>query len=303
MTFRLNVVLLVLALFCGVPFWWFYLDGPFAGGHTAILGVPALRVLAGSQPDGPIDISVTDVGAAVHSGNLHAAGSGIRRRELDVLSFRLRYRDGRSVVIGTGMSRQTALASGLRYYSDGKQKQVEGDIRAATAILATGPGVFDLGGLAAMATDPAAAPALARARLSQGQLPGPGAPADVPWPDGLVLRPAITGKVPRPVLPGVVAIPADTVEAGNLLIYVRLASGREYVLAGPVAPFRVSITERRARSRLLASEGPGFDRSAQMAWLAALRRAERLYPGLAVIPGNDHAWIVDRNARTGILSR
>jgi hypothetical protein len=77
------------------------------------------------------------------------------------------------------------------------------------------------------------------------------------------------------------------------MVYVHLADGREYLLAGPVAPYAMNLADLRTRSRLMDLwEGPQ-DRAGAMRWLVTLRALQREAPGLFIAPGHDVYALTD----------
>lgn len=302
MTHRFNLALLAILLASGVPFFWLHLENPPRAVAPFKVTVAQLRALAATVPGPrPVRIELTQVGEKPVPGNLYAAGSGIRMRRFAVLSFRFPVPGASPVIVDTGTTRDLAVANKLSHFDPQRQAAVERDMREASIILATGADPLSLGGLAGLGATPNSAPALSRSRLNVAQVPGDTGPAALPWPPSLVLRPAIDlSGPPQAVAPGIVVIPAGSVLPGAQLIYVRLASGREYILAGDVVPLRVSLDELRARSNQLEWNEPGTSRTEQMRWLVTLKRMESAVPGLLVIPGHDRDWITDRDARTGI---
>lgn len=302
MTHRFNFALLAVLLIVGLPLAWLHLDNPRQPVAPFDLTVEQLRALAGEVPGRPPErIEVTQVGERSVPGNLYAAGSGIRQRRYAVLSFRLLVPGTSPVIVDTGTTRELAAAGNLSHFDPLRQMAVERNMRQASIILATGSEPLTLGGLAGLAGTPDSAPALSRSRLNAAQVPRSTNTGTLPWPHNLVLRPAIElAGPPQAAAPGIVVIPAGSVLPGAQMVYVRLGNGREHILAGDIVPLRVSLDELRARSNQLQLNEPGTSRTEQMRWLVTLKRMERAAPGLLVIPGHDHDWITDRDARTGI---
>jgi glyoxylase-like metal-dependent hydrolase (beta-lactamase superfamily II) len=266
MTHRLNLVLLALITLVAVPFYWLMLANPARGVEPMPVHIAQLRSLAAAMPGpAPISVSFVDAGWKRVPGNFYAAGSGMKRRLLGVIAFRLD-------VPGRG--------------------PIE-----ASLILATSERPLHLGGLAAFASRPGSAMPLARARLDPHQVPGTGG---VAWPRGLTLRPESSALAPHAVAPGVVAIPTGAPSPGSRLYYVRLADGRELVFAGDLAPFNVNSAELRVRSNLLDRDEPAGARPRMMRWLVTLRLLEREAPGLIVVPAHDQEWLRTQGAKSGI---
>jgi glyoxylase-like metal-dependent hydrolase (beta-lactamase superfamily II) len=298
MTHRLNLVLLALITLVAVPFYWLMLANPARGVEPMPVHIAQLRSLAAAMPGpAPISVSFVDAGWKRVPGNFYAAGSGMKRRLLGVIAFRLDVPGRGPIVIDSGTTPTLAHAVALEGFLPGKQAWIDRWINEASLILATSERPLHLGGLAAFASRPGSAMPLARARLDPHQVPGTGG---VAWPRGLTLRPESSALAPHAVAPGVVAIPTGAPSPGSRLYYVRLADGRELVFAGDLAPFNVNSAELRVRSNLLDRDEPAGARPRMMRWLVTLRLLEREAPGLIVVPAHDQEWLRTQGAKSGI---
>ena len=97
-----------------------------------------------------------------------------------------------------------------------------------------------------------------------------------------------------PIAPGVVLIKAAGHTPGSQMVYVRLASGREFVLAGDVAWLTSGITEQKQKPEETTKSFGGEDRTAiaqQLEWLKALPAS------ITVIVAHDQPFI------DGLVSR
>ncbi|MFL5617162.1 MAG: hypothetical protein ACJ79A_02065 [Gemmatimonadaceae bacterium] len=100
-----------------------------------------------------------------------------------------------------------------------------------------------------------------------------------------------------PIAPGVVLIKAAGHTPGSQMVYVRLASGRELVLAGDVAWHSSGIATQRQKPEESTKDFGGEDRAAigqQLRWL------HDLPSGITVIVAHDQAFI-DRLVARGEL--
>lgn len=303
MTHRLNLFLLALMVVLGLPYYVLLLDNPSRDVAPFPLRMAELRRLAASLPGPqPQTIQLTIVGWDRTPGTLLAAGAGIKRRLYTVMSFRLDSPGGRPVVIDTGTTGPLAARDHIERFREKHQRRVDADLAAAGVIIATDESAETLGGLARFAREPAAAPALGRALLNPAQLPAVTRGQGLPWPAGIT-PPATIDRQPRAVAPGVVVIPTAAPTPGSQMVYVRLADGREYLFAGPVAPYGVSAFELRTRSRLGEwLEGP-TDRAATMRWLVTLREWRKQAPRLFLVAGRDGMALTDPKQPSGILLR
>ena len=303
MTHRFNLLLLALAVAVGAPFYWLLLDNPSRQVAPHPLTMAQLRSLGDALPGArPTAIAVRLVAADRSSADLLAAGAGVKRRLYSVLSFRLTRPNAPPVLIDTGLAGPNAPQRHIEYTDSHQQAGLDADMRGAGLILATDESPETLSGLARLAATPAGAGAgvVDRARLNPRQLPQATRAAGLPWPAGLALAPAIPGPEPRPVAPGIVVIPAGAPTPGSQMVYVHLADGREYVFAGPVAPYAMNVTELRTSSRLAQLWQGAQDRAGAMRWLVTLRRLQREAPALIVVPGRDVMALVDPQHPVGI---
>jgi glyoxylase-like metal-dependent hydrolase (beta-lactamase superfamily II) len=100
-----------------------------------------------------------------------------------------------------------------------------------------------------------------------------------------------------PIAPGVVLIRAAGHTPGSQMVYVRLASGQELIIAGDVVWHTSGITTQRQKPAASTRDFGGEDRAAiarQLRWLRDLP------PEVAVIVSHDQAAINDLLAR-GVL--
>jgi glyoxylase-like metal-dependent hydrolase (beta-lactamase superfamily II) len=294
MTHRLNLLLLALVLMVAGPFYWLLLDNPSRAVAPHPLTMARLRALGDSLPGPrPTAINVRMVASDRSSGDLLAAGAGIKRRLYSVLSYRLDRPGTAPIVIDTGIDGRLAPARHIENVSTHRQALLDADMKRAALILATDESIEMLSGLAALTATPGGEAALARARLNRWQLPEATRAAGLAWAPGLAAAPTIAGPVPLAVAPGVVVIPAGAPTPGSQMVYVHLADGREYLLAGPVAPYAMNLADLRTRSRLMDLwEGPQ-DRAGAMRWLVTLRALQREAPGLFIAPGHDVYALTD----------
>lgn len=301
MTHRLNFWLLMLTAIFGLPFYWLLIENPGRAAAPYHVSITQLRALAASIPgQRPQSVQMIPIGTRHIIGNYFAAGSGLKRRTFAALCFRLPVAGQGPVIIDPGTSPQIAKALEFDTFYPRHQAAVQQAMLGANLILATNELPLHLGGLAAFSAQSDAAQALTRAKLNAAQVPNPVLDKAVGWPQTLLLRASITTMAPAAVAPGVVVIPTGAPNAGSQIIYVRLATGREYIFAGDLAPFAANALELRVRSNLLEWREPSAGRAAAMRWLVTLRALRRQAPGLIVLPGHDFEWIADPEQHTGV---
>jgi hypothetical protein len=108
---------------------------------------------------------------------------------------------------------------------------------------------------------------------------------------------------PAAIAPGIVVIPAPSRRPGTRMLYVRTASGAEYLFAGDVAPLALSWLELRNRPRLLTDYWFPEDRRRVFEWLLTIRKLKAQAPALHVIPGYDFEWLGVPESQSGITVR
>jgi glyoxylase-like metal-dependent hydrolase (beta-lactamase superfamily II) len=139
-----------------------------------------------------------------------------------------------------------------------------------------------------------------RLRFSEAQLANAHALAGAGFSDDAIARlarVAIPSAHPVRVAPGVVLVAAPGHTPGSQLVYVRLRTGRELVLAGDVAWHRRHVEEPRGHPRLSAWL-LGEDLPRVLAQLRALHEIGRA--GVVVVPSHDGAYLEELVA-SGVL--
>ena len=292
MTHRLNIILLTIALVIGIPFYWFLIDNSGDTLPAKRIDLAQLRQLAASIPgEAPYAVEVERAAFRRMPGDLLVAGSGLKRRLVGYMAFRLPVRGGKPVMIESGVTPEIATAMQAEQFNLSAQGRIEREMDRAGLILATHEHPDHLGALAAHGGD-----ALnTAARLNPVQLA-----AKFKW-NGPKPAPTILGTDPQAVAPGVVVIPAPNSHTpGSQLIYVHLADGHEVLFAGDISSFAANWIELRARSRFIETFYVPDNRAAVFAWLKAIRALKAQAPGMLIVPGHDWEWLVDPNNQTGV---
>lgn len=285
---KINLMLLILILLIGLPYYWLLLDNRPGQATAKPITIGQLRTLAGSIP-GPAPAAVElELAAQRHlPRNLFAAGHGMKRALIGVMAWQLPVPGGKPIVIDSGLHRIDAAEIGMNQYWPERQRKIDQAMARAGLILATHEHPDHLGALARTG----GVPLLETARLNQGQLPPSPYAATLRW-QGALPQAKLAEGGPQAVAPGVVVIPAPSHTPGSQMVYVRLADGREVLFAGDIATLAASWQELRARSRLVGDYLAPEDRSEVYAWLRTIRALSAEAPGLVVIPGHDFEWII-----------
>ncbi len=283
MTTRLNYILLVLVLMVSLPFYWFLLDNSGASLPAKPITMAELRALAASIPgEAPYAIEAERSAYRRVPGDFMVAGSGIKRKLIGYMAFRLPVRGGKAVLIESGMNQPTANALHAERINISAQARIEREMDRAGIILVTHEHPDHLGALAMHG-----GPALANsAWLNPRQLAAP-----LAW-NGPKPPARLNGLAPQAVAPGIVVIPApDSHTPGSQLIYVRLANGREALFVGDNSSFTQNWMELRGRSRLSETFFVPQNRAEVFAWLKTIRALKAQVPELEIIPGHDWEWL------------
>ena len=297
MTRRLNWILLVLLLAIGLPYYWFLLDNSGGGLPAKPITIAELRRLAATIPgEAPYALEAERAAFRRVPGNLMVAGSGMKRKLIGYMAFRLPVRGGRAVMIESGITPDIAAAARAEQFNLSAQARIDAAMDQAGIILVTHEHFDHEGALVARggrALDQAA-------WLNPRQVPPSVWAAKLAW-HGAAPQPRLNGIAPQAVAPGVVVIPAPNSHTpGSQLIYVRLADGHELLFAGDNSSFAQNWQELRGRSRLVETWFAPENRAEVFAWLRTIRALKAQAPGLLVIPGHDWEWLEFNAIHTGV---
>lgn len=282
MTRRLNLILFAVLLLVGVPFYWLLLDNSGSGAPAKPVTIEQLRKLAGSMPGGrPTSVTYELAAYRLMPGGLLVAGSGMKRKLVGVMAWRLEVPGGKPVMIDSGIQQKDADNTASSKFHADAQQRIARSLTEAGLILLTHEHLDHAGGVMALAAD---SPVRSSVRLNQAQAKAPGLSGTAVLAGGLV---------PFAVAPGIVAIPAPSHTPGSQLIFVVLADGSELLFVGDVSSFTQNWSEGRARSRLVSQTIQSEDRGEVFSWLSTIAALKRADPALVVIPGHDFEWVYD----------
>lgn len=294
---RLNRIALALLMLIGAPYYWYLLDNRPGDAAPKPVTITQLRALAAAMPGpAPNAVEVQLVGWRRVPGNLFAAGSGLKRRLIGIMAWRLPVPGGRPVLIDTGLTEADSRMMGMDAWRPESQAVVERAMDEAGLILVTHEHPDHEGALAAHG----GAALMQAAALNRNQLRPAKLAARLSWKGAAAPTARIAGTAPQAVVPGVVAIPAPSHTPGSQMIFVRLANGREYLFAGDIATMDQSWRELRARSRLIGTFLAPENRAEVFAWLKTVQALKGQAPGLIVLPGHDYEAVFDRDRPSGV---
>lgn len=298
MTKRFNLFLVIAALLIALPYYWFLLDNSGSQVPAKPVSMAQLRALAQSMPGArPHAIEIEVPAFQRLPGNLLVAGSGIKRKLVAYMAFRLPVAGGKPIMIESGLAASDAQAIGAEQFKPDVAARVNRALGQAGLILVTHEHPDHLGALVAHG----GTALMQAARLNPNQLPPSLWAARLPWRSGEVPPPRLGISAPQAVAPGVVVIPAPGSHTpGSQMIYVQLANGREYLFAGDIASFAQNWQDLRGRSRLIETWFAPQNRAEVFAWLHMVRALKADTPGLTIVPGHDYEWLQDPFNHTGV---
>jgi glyoxylase-like metal-dependent hydrolase (beta-lactamase superfamily II) len=287
---RSTKLFLALVLVLGLPFYWLLVDNRPGDVPAHPLSIAQLRAEAQRIPGAkPTSIDFEVVSMRRFPGTYYAAGSGIKRRLLGTLVFRLNTPDG-PILINSGLTAQDCKAYDCETYFPDRQETINRTMPDARMILFTSEEADHMGGFVASPDWSRIAP---KAVLNAEQMPGGPEARLLPWPkDTSALRPPLPSRPVQAVAPGVVLIRTGAHSPGSQMIFVRLANGHEFLFTGDVAPFARNYFQLRAGSRLLTDWLEPEDREQQFAWLKTIRVLRRQAPQLFVVPAHDPDYLL-----------
>ncbi|MCX7865247.1 MAG: hypothetical protein N2423_09490 [Novosphingobium sp.] len=258
MTTRLNLWLLLILLVIGLPYYWLLIDDQPGEVAARPLTIGQLRKAATELPgEAPRTIRFESAAARRNPRIILAAGQGLTPTSVEMRSYSLQYPLQAPILIEGGIT--LVEAAGFRFERFEKEalRRIAEMRRKARLIITLG------------------------AELPQGRVLS--APVFPPRR----VRDAASCNRPRALAPGLVEIPICDDVIARRMLYVRLADGREYLLAGEIAPTLVSVTAQAGPSRLLNDFYVKQDRKAIHSWLRTIERIMQQAPKLTVIPGHD----------------
>jgi glyoxylase-like metal-dependent hydrolase (beta-lactamase superfamily II) len=297
MTKRLNWILLALILLIGLPYYWLLLDNRPGDARAKPVTIQQLRALAASIPgEAPSAVEMELVAHRRLPGTLFAAGSGMKRRLIGVMAWRLPVKGKGPIVIDSALDAKAAAEMGMEEFLPDTWAKVERALGEASQIIITHEHADHLGGVVGLGKPEL----LAKVLLNRDQLPGNRWTDMLNWPAGPVPQPSIAGTAPVAVAPGVVVIPARSHTEGSQMVFVRLGDGREFLFAGDIATLAQSWQRLRARSRLIGDYLAPEDRGEVFSWLMTIRALKAAAPGMVVLPGHDFEWVIEPLNKAGV---
>lgn len=290
---KISKFMIVLLAVLGFAYYWLLVNaGPQVPARRIDLG--ALRKAADAMPGGkPTAITFATVAMRDVPGAALAAGTGLRQITSAITAWRIETPEG-SIVIDPGISEDDARSMGFEVYRPRAQQLVDGWMDRAAMILFTHAHIDHVGGFL---DHPRFKQIEGKAVVSEGMLGN----INALWRENarLLHAPRKFAAI-EAVAPGVVLIQTPGHTPASEMIYVRLATGREYIFAGDTASLAANVEIPTPRSRLLADWLVPEDRSAVMGWLKGLKALKEEHEGLVIVPSHDAEWVAARGPEYGI---
>lgn len=269
--------------------YWLLIDNRTGQIAERPIDIAALRraaaAIPGPRPDA-IDVEIVAQGTS--PATLLVAGGGFGKAGIAAAAFRVRGPGG-TVLIDSGLTREQAGRLDMTDYDAAAQHRVEAAMDTAVRIVFTHEHYDHIGGFAASSEMDRNA---AKLFLPRAQYSALTAELGRAGKTAKALPPPVDQRGATALAPGVAVMPMPGHTPGSQLIYVVLASGREYLFPGDVTSMQRNLSETRGRSRLIADWLAPEDRSTVIGWIKGLRTLQARTPGLTIAFQHDRDWLL-----------
>lgn len=287
-------VAIILLGVAGLTYYWLLVDSGPSSIPARTIDMVAVRRAAESMPgEKPSAIRYAVLATRNVPSAALAAGTGLRPVTLGVIAWKIETPGG-GIVIDPGLNRADALAMGFEDYDQAAASLIERWLDEAGLILLTHAHLDHVGLF------------LDHPRFDAIKDNGIVTPGMLSTINALYRENGshITDTRNLPpiaaVAPGVVLIQTPGHTPASEMIFVRLASGREYLFAGDTASLAFNVEKGVPRSRLLADHLVQEDRTAVIGWVKALHALAQANRQLVILPSHDADWISRAAAKNGI---
>jgi glyoxylase-like metal-dependent hydrolase (beta-lactamase superfamily II) len=283
-------------------YYWLIVEShmPFTGSYK--IDMAELRKLADQEAGAkPIEIRVETVGTISFPKTAVVAGDGWETTELPVSAYQLVYPD-HTAVIDTGYDATTAKkATATNFgYDEAAYKRIVAALNGASFIVVTHE---HWDHAATLFAQPNLNKLLEITKLTKEQVDNADrlAPSSFPPKAKKSVKPISYDKY-LAIAPGVVLVKSPGHTPGSQSVYVKLASGKEYLFIGDVAWHQRNIDEVRERARLVTWFFMDENRDQVMLELAEFNRLQKANPDLVIVPGHDPDKLKQMKDKSLLLS-
>ncbi|MCX7282892.1 MAG: hypothetical protein NTX28_02415 [Novosphingobium sp.] len=291
---RFSKALIALLIVLGLAYYWLLVNAGPAGIAPRQIDLAALRAEAERMPgEKPSGIAFATLATRRVPSAALAAGTGLRQITTGIIAWQIATPKG-GIVVDSGLTAADAEALGYSAYDAGAMRVVDGWMDGAAQIVFTHAHIDHVG---RFLDHPRFDAIASKALITPGMLGG----INALWRENGSHITSTRNLAPiEAIAPGVVVMQTPGHTPASQMIYVRLASGREYILTGDTASVAANFENGTPRSRLVADILAPEDRPAVIGWVKGLKALRQRYPALVMLPSHDADWLAVNAAKLGL---
>lgn len=292
------LVFAVLGVAAIPAYFWLFTESHVPEDGSFSIDLAKVRAAAGTEP-GPREIRFEQIAHMDAPSTGIVAGTGWSMASLTFYAYLLKYDDGKTVMVDTGMDQKTAEATSAKDFDAAAFGRLQAAMASASVIVVTHEHYDHIGGLV---TAPNVKDLMAAAKITKAQLSNPKKMDPLTFPaDALKGYAMLDYEGIHAVAPGVVLIKAPGHTPGSQIVYVKRADGAEYLFLGDVAWHQRAVDEVRTRARAVTLL-MGEDREGVLRQLKELNRIQTSEKNVHVVPGHDRPRM-DALVAEGLLTK